>query len=57
MLQVSASNESCDVCLPGDNDPYWLAYKDEGHSVSFTVPRDRDMKGMALCVIYLSNPK
>ncbi|ESW06181.1 hypothetical protein PHAVU_010G027000 [Phaseolus vulgaris] len=26
----------------------------EGHSVSFTVPQDRVVKGMALCVVYLS---
>jgi len=43
--------------LPEDNDPYWLAYKGEGHSVSFTVPPDPDMKGMALCVVYLSIPE
>ncbi|WVZ16877.1 hypothetical protein V8G54_010550 [Vigna mungo] len=29
----------------------------EGHSVSFTVPQDRDMKGMILCVVYLSTPE
>jgi len=29
----------------------------EGHSVSFTVPRDRNLKGMAFCVVYLSTPK
>jgi len=54
MIQVFASSESCDVTLPGDNDPYWLAHMGEGHSVSFTVPQDRDMKGMALCVVYSS---
>jgi len=54
LIQIFPSNESCDVSLPGDNDPYWLAYKGEGHSVSFTVPRDREMKGMALCVVYSS---
>jgi len=57
MVQVLESNESCDVSLPGDNDPYWLAYKGEGHSVSFTVPPDRHMKGMTLCVVYLSTPE
>jgi len=51
------SSESCDVSLPGDNDPYWLAHKGEGHSVSFTVPGDREIKGMALCVVYLSTSK
>ena len=54
MIQVFPSNESCDVSLPGDNDPYWLARMGEGQSVSFTVPRDREMKGMALCVVYSS---
>jgi len=54
MVQVLASSESCDVCLPGDNDPYWLAHKGEAHSVSFTVTRDRNIKGMALCVVYSS---
>ncbi|BAT97059.1 hypothetical protein VIGAN_09040600 [Vigna angularis var. angularis] len=29
----------------------------EGHSVSFIVPQDRDMKGMILGVVYLSTPK
>jgi len=57
MVQVLESNESCDVCLPGVNDPYWLAHKGEGHSVSFTVPPDRHMKGIALCVVYLSTPE
>jgi len=57
MIQVFPSRQTCDVSLPGDNDPYWLAYKGEGHSVSFTVPRDRDMKGMAFCVVYSSNPE
>ncbi|WVZ16139.1 hypothetical protein V8G54_009121 [Vigna mungo] len=28
----------------------------EGHSVSFVVPEDGDMKGMILCVVYLSTP-
>ncbi|KAL9303419.1 hypothetical protein ACSQ67_020682 [Phaseolus vulgaris] len=54
MIQVFASSESCDVSLPGDNDPYWLAYMGDGHSVYFTVPQDRVVKGMALCVVYLS---
>jgi len=57
MVQVSKSIESCDVSLPDDNDPYWLAHKGEGHSVSFTVPPHRHMKGMALCVVYLSTPE
>ncbi|KAL9303414.1 hypothetical protein ACSQ67_020677 [Phaseolus vulgaris] len=54
MIQVFASSESCDVSLPGDNDPYWLAHMGDGHSVSFTVPQDREVKGMALCVVYSS---
>jgi len=29
----------------------------EGHSVSFTVPHNSDMKGMALCVVYSSTSK
>ncbi|XP_027907972.1 TMV resistance protein N-like isoform X2 [Vigna unguiculata] len=52
-----ASSESCDVCLPGDNHPYWLAHIGEGRSVSFTVPQERDLKRMALCVVYLSAPE
>jgi len=55
VLQASRSSDSSEVSLPGDNDPYWLSHKGEGHSVSFTVARDRDMKGMALWVVYLSN--
>ena len=57
MVQVSASSESCDVCLPVDNDPYWLGHMGEEHSVSFTVPLDRDLKGMVLCVVYSSKPE
>ena len=53
MIQVFASSESC-VSLPGNNNPYWLAHMGEGQSVSFTVPRERDMKGMALCVVQSS---
>ena len=56
MIQVRESSESCDVCLPGDNDPYWFGHMGEGHSVSFTVPPDRDIQGMALCVVYSSIP-
>ena len=56
MIQVLAISESCDVSLPGDNDPYWLAHTGEGHSVSFTVPQDRVMKGIILNVVYLSTP-
>ncbi|KAK8464562.1 hypothetical protein PHAVU_010G025232 [Phaseolus vulgaris] len=52
--KVLASSETCDVSLPGDNHPHWLAHMDEGHSVSFSVPPDRGMKGMVLCVGYLS---
>ena len=52
-----ASSESCDVSLPGDNYPYWLANVGEGHSVCFNVPQDCDMKGMVLCVVYLSTPE
>ncbi|XP_027907377.1 uncharacterized protein LOC114166766 [Vigna unguiculata] len=55
--KVIAGSESCDVSLPGDNDPNCLAHMGEGYSVSFTVPRDRDIKGMALCIVYLSNPE
>ncbi|XP_068479330.1 disease resistance protein RUN1-like isoform X2 [Phaseolus vulgaris] len=54
---VFASSESCDVSLPGDNDPYWLAHMGDGHSVSLTVPQDRVVKGMAFCVDYLSTSK
>ncbi|XP_052724519.1 disease resistance protein RUN1 isoform X2 [Vigna angularis] len=52
-----ATSESCDAFLPGDNDPFWLAHMGEGNSVYFTVPEDCRMKGMALCVVYLSAPE
>ncbi|CAJ1949603.1 unnamed protein product [Sphenostylis stenocarpa] len=52
-----ASSESCDVSLPDDNRPYWLAHVGEGHSVYFTLPQDCYVKGMALCVVYLSPPE
>ncbi|KOM58423.1 hypothetical protein LR48_Vigan11g145700 [Vigna angularis] len=55
--EVLASSESSDVSLPGGNDPYWLAHMGEGHSVSFTLPQDRVMKGIALCVVYFSTSK
>ncbi|XP_027906894.1 putative disease resistance protein At4g11170 isoform X2 [Vigna unguiculata] len=55
--EVFAGSESCDVSLPGDNNPNCLADMGEGYSVSFTVPRDRDIKGMALCAVYLSTPE
>jgi len=57
MIQEFASSESCDLSLPANNDPYWLAHMSEGHSVSFTVPQDCDMKGMVLCVVYSSRPE
>ncbi|BAT97009.1 hypothetical protein LR48_Vigan11g146200 [Vigna angularis] len=50
-----ASSECNDVSLPGDNYP-WLVHMGEGHSVSFTVPQNSDMKRMILCVVYLSTP-
>ena len=50
-------SELSDVSLACDNDPYWLAYMSEGHSVSFTLPRDRELKGIVLCVVYFSNSK
>ncbi|CAJ1949629.1 unnamed protein product [Sphenostylis stenocarpa] len=52
-----ARSESSDVCLPGDNHPHWLAHVGEGHSVHFTVPKDCDLMGMVLCVVYLSTPE
>ncbi|XP_027907784.1 TMV resistance protein N-like isoform X2 [Vigna unguiculata] len=55
--QGLASSESCDVFLPGGNDPYWLVHMGEGHSVSFTLPKDHVLKGMALCAIYSPNPE
>ncbi|XP_027337067.1 TMV resistance protein N-like [Abrus precatorius] len=52
-----ATNESCDVFLPGDNDPYWLTHTGDGNSVYFSVPKDCHLKGMTLCVIYSSTPE
>ncbi|KAL3027842.1 hypothetical protein AAZX31_03G079200 [Glycine max] len=52
-----ATSESCDVFLPGDNYPDWLAYMGEGYSVYFTVPDYCGMKGMTLCVVYISTPE
>ncbi|CAJ1949613.1 unnamed protein product [Sphenostylis stenocarpa] len=51
------ASESCDVLLPSDNYPSWLAKTGEGHSVSFIMPEDCRIKGMALCVVYCSNPE
>jgi len=56
MEQVLARRESSDVSLPADNDPYWLAHMGDGHSVSFIVPPNRYLKGMALFVVYVSIP-
>ncbi|KAH1150560.1 hypothetical protein GLYMA_16G087100v4 [Glycine max] len=55
--QGLTTSESSDVFLPSDNDPYWFAHMGEGHSVFFTVPEDCRMKGMTLCVVYLSTPE
>ncbi|CAJ1949623.1 unnamed protein product [Sphenostylis stenocarpa] len=52
-----ARSESSYVCLPGDNHPHWLAHVGGRHSVHFTVPKDCDLKGMVLCVVYLSTPE
>jgi len=57
LVQGLASSECCDVSLPGDSRPYWLAHIGEGNSVCFTVPQDCDMKGMTLCVVYPSTPE
>ncbi|WVZ17750.1 hypothetical protein V8G54_010732 [Vigna mungo] len=56
-MEELATSGSCHVFLPGGNYPFWLAHTGEGHSVSFTVPQDWDMKGMALCVLYLATPE
>jgi len=56
-VQALAKSESCDVSLPSVNDPNWLAHMGDGQSVSFTVPRDRVVKEMVLCVVYLSTSK
>ncbi|KAK2352790.1 disease resistance protein RUN1 [Trifolium repens] len=55
MIQGLTTNSS-GCFLPGDNCPSWLAYKCEGPSVLFQVPKDSDccMKGIALCVLYSS---
>jgi len=57
MLQGSENSVSSDVFLPGDKDPYWLAHMGEGHSVTFTMPEDRLIKGMTLCAVNLYNPR
>jgi len=58
MIQGLATNSS-DPFLPGDNYPSWLAYKCEGPSVIFQVPEDSIscMKGLTVCVFYLSTPQ
>ncbi|CAJ1949625.1 unnamed protein product [Sphenostylis stenocarpa] len=57
IYEAFSRSESCDVCLPGDNHPYWLAHVGEGNSIYFIMPQDCDVKGMALCVVYLSTPE
>ncbi|KAI5422994.1 hypothetical protein KIW84_046128 [Lathyrus oleraceus] len=54
--QGLTTNDSSNLCLPGDNYPSWLAYKGEGTSVLFQVPEDSygGMKGIILCVVYSS---
>ncbi|KAL9303409.1 hypothetical protein ACSQ67_020672 [Phaseolus vulgaris] len=54
MVQGLETSESCDVFLPSDNYPYWLAYMAEGDSVFFTVPENFNIDGMILCAVYLS---
>ncbi|XP_047152834.1 disease resistance protein LAZ5-like [Vigna umbellata] len=49
-----AGRQSRKVFLPSDNYPRWLAYMNEGHSVTFTLPDNFHMDGMILCVEHLS---
>ncbi|XP_052724606.1 disease resistance protein RUN1 isoform X3 [Vigna angularis] len=49
-----AARQTGKVFVPSDNYPHWLAYKNEGHSVNFTVPDNFHMDGMILCVEHLS---
>lgn len=57
MLQGSENSASCDVFLPGNKIPYWLEHMGEGHSVTFTIPEGRRIKGMTLCAVNLYNPR
>ncbi|KAL2330862.1 hypothetical protein Fmac_018443 [Flemingia macrophylla] len=52
-----ATSESCDEFLPGDHRPYWSAHAGDALSVNFTVPENCCMKGITLCVVYLSTPE
>ncbi|KAL2330854.1 hypothetical protein Fmac_018435 [Flemingia macrophylla] len=52
-----ATGESCDDFLPGDNFPYWWAHTGDEHSVYFTMPDNCCIKGITLCIAYLSNPE
>ncbi|GAU30757.1 hypothetical protein TSUD_354820 [Trifolium subterraneum] len=58
-LSQGLATNSSDSFLPGDNYPFWLAYKGEGPSILFQVPGDSHwcMKGITLCVLYLSTPE
>ncbi|XP_047175591.1 uncharacterized protein LOC124843015 [Vigna umbellata] len=49
-----AARQTRKVFVPSDNYPHWLAYKNEGHSVNFTVPDNFHMDGMILCVEHLA---
>ncbi|KOM28318.1 hypothetical protein LR48_Vigan521s000600 [Vigna angularis] len=57
IFEGSENSASCDVFLPGDKVPYWLAHMGEGHSVTFTIPEGRRIKGMTLCAVNLYNPR
>ncbi|WJX36770.1 hypothetical protein P8452_24613 [Trifolium repens] len=59
LSQGLTTNDSSDSFLPGDNYPYWLAYKSEGPSVRFQVPKDSDdcLKGITFYVVYSSTPE
>ncbi|CAK8560216.1 unnamed protein product [Lathyrus sativus] len=58
-LSQGLTANSSDSFLPGDNDPFWLAYTCEGPSVLFQVPQNGDCetKGITLCVLYSSTPE
>ncbi|KAL2330859.1 hypothetical protein Fmac_018440 [Flemingia macrophylla] len=57
IFQGLATGESCDDFLPGDNFPYWWAHTGDEHSVYFTMPDNCCIKGIALCIAYLSIPE
>ncbi|KAK4269970.1 hypothetical protein QN277_023061 [Acacia crassicarpa] len=55
-ISQGLSERELEYSLPEDNHPDWLAFKDEGSSVSFKVSQvdNRCLKAMVICIMFSS---